>query len=249
MNIVIPNGQKLDSPKLITKHDFVDNNLNIVVEDNSDITFVDKLDILDSNNPSDLKINLSVGKNSIVKWINLSLNSMKYNLITSLDGERSDFAYKSIIFGRDKQNFDVNVKCIHNAPHSKSDILIKGVVDDESQLNCKGLVRVESNAPHSEGYQKSIILILNDNAHAQSLPELEIENNDVKCTHGATVGKINEESLFYIMSRGLSREEATKNVVEGFLFGVVDSIGDDDVVAKFKDEVNKIICEKYNARK
>jgi len=257
MNIVIPSGQKLEFSKFISEDDFIDGKeLNIIVEDNSSAIFVDKINFynLNSNINSDPKlnsnpnlifnINLSIGKNSIVKWINLSFESIQSKLIFSLDGEGCDFAYKSILFANHKQNFDVNVRAIHNAPHTKSDILIRGVVDDEAKINCKGLVRVESNAPHSEGYQKTNILTLSDDAVAKSLPELEIENNDVKCSHGATVGKVSEENLFYLMSRGLSKEEAKRQIVEGFMFEVVDYID----IKEVTDEVKKIIYEKYNGK-
>jgi Fe-S cluster assembly protein SufD len=210
--------------------------LEINVEQGLEVSIINKIN-------SDSFIDLHVAKDAKVKWFDvvLSEEDIVSNFSSYLDGTGSECEIKSLFFGNGTQKLNLVTRCVHRNMHTKSDIVLRGVVDGESNANCKGLVRIEENAPQSEGYQQSDILIINSEAEANSLPELEIENNDVKCSHGSTVGKVNEESIFYLMARGLSREDAVKSIVEGFLFGLLDVIKLKDV----KEEVLKLLERKY----
>ena len=112
----------------------------------------------------------------------------------------------------------------HQAPHTRSDLLYKGVLKDRSRMVWKGMIRVEKDAQRTDAYQKNDNLMLSDEARADSIPGLEIEANDVRCTHGATAGRVDEEMIFYAQARGIERETAVRLIVEGFFANVYDRI-------------------------
>ncbi len=112
----------------------------------------------------------------------------------------------------------------HAAPRSISNLFIKGVFKGKSRFNYQGLIRIEKEGQQSHAYQKNQNLILSPETYVESKPFLEILANDVFCTHGSTTGKLNDEQLFYVKSRGLSDEEAKNLLVEGFVQEVVDKI-------------------------
>ena len=112
----------------------------------------------------------------------------------------------------------------HAAPHTTSDLLYKGGLKDQSRVVWKGMIRVEKDAQRTDAYQKNDNLVLSDSARADSIPGLEIEANDVRCTHGATAGRVDEDMIFYAQARGISRETAIRLIVEGFFANVYDRI-------------------------
>ena len=112
----------------------------------------------------------------------------------------------------------------HVAPHTRSDLLYKAGLKDRSRIVWKGMIRVEKDAQRTDAYQKNDNLVLSDAARADSIPGLEIEANDVRCTHGATAGRVDEEMIFYCQARGVPRETAVRLIVEGFFANVYDRI-------------------------
>src|SRR6202043_2476059 len=96
----------------------------------------------------------------------------------------------------------------HLAPSTQSDFAFKGALREQATAVWRGMIRVEEEAQKTNAYQENRNLLLSDGAHADSIPGLEILANDVRCTHGATLGRVNREELFYLMTRGLSRSEA-----------------------------------------
>ncbi len=122
-----------------------------------------------------------------------------------------------LYFGDWDQHFDHNTSQDHVAPHANSDLLYKGALDGASKAVFRGVIRVHEGAQQTDAYQTNRNLLLSEDAVADSLPNLEIAADDVKCSHGATVGQLDEDSLFYLMSRGLPKEKAERLVVLGFL--------------------------------
>ena len=145
-------------------------------------------------------------------------------------GANSDML--GLYFGDEDQHFDHNTSQDHVAPHASSDLLYKGALDGESRAVFRGIIRVGKGAQQTDAYQTNRNLLLSDKARADSLPNLEIEADDVKCSHGATVGQLDQESLFYLMSRGLKREQAERLVVMGFLGEVLGRLPLGGVVEK-----------------
>jgi Fe-S cluster assembly protein SufD len=103
------------------------------------------------------------------------------------------------------------------------------VLADRSRAVWRGVIRVDKGAQKTDAYQENRNLLLSREAHADSIPGLEIEANDVRCTHGATIGQIDRLQLFYLMSRGLDREQAERLIVRGFFQPILDRIGSDEV--------------------
>lgn len=126
--------------------------------------------------------------------------------------------------GAGVQQFDHHTFQEHVAPQCKSDLLFKVVLMDRASSIYRGLIKVHKNAQGTDAYQANRNLLLSPKAKADSMPLLEIEANEVRCTHGATVGRIDEQQLFYLMSRGISRRQAEKIIVDGFLRPIIDKV-------------------------
>lgn len=129
-----------------------------------------------------------------------------------------------LFVGKKSDHFELKTNQYHIAPGSISNLLIKGVFDDRSKFIYQGLIKIEKSGQKSYAYQKNKNLILSEKVHVDSRPFLEILANDVFCTHGSTTGKINEESLFYLKSRGLNQELAEQLYISGFIQEIVDKI-------------------------
>ena len=126
--------------------------------------------------------------------------------------------------GKNSDNFNIETIQHHKAPGAVSNLFIKGVFDDESRFYYQGLIRIEKEAQKSHAYQKNQNLILSNKTFVESKPYLEILANDVFCTHGSTTGKLNEEEIFYIKSRGVSDQAARQALVDGFVEEVYERI-------------------------
>ncbi|HEX8199997.1 MAG TPA: SufD family Fe-S cluster assembly protein, partial [Isosphaeraceae bacterium] len=129
-----------------------------------------------------------------------------------------------VMFTTGRQHLAYFTRQDHIAPHTTSDLLYKGGLKDTSRIVWKGMIRVEKDAQRTDAYQKDDNLILADTARADSIPGLEIEANDVRCTHGATAGRVDDEMIFYAQSRGVAKETAIRLIVEGFFANVYDRI-------------------------
>ena len=127
-------------------------------------------------------------------------------------------------FADGDQHLDYDTFQEHIAPNTESDFAFKGALRERASAVWRGMIRVEEDAQKTNAYQENRNLLLSDEAHADSIPGLEIMANDVRCTHGATLGRVNREELFYLMARGLSRAEAERLIVRGFFQDVLDRI-------------------------
>jgi len=153
----------------------------------------------------------------------------------------------ALIFLRNKQHHELKTNVNHRHEHCKSSQLVKSVLLDKSIGTYQGKIYVEKNAQKTNGYQLSKALVLSENSAFNSKPELEIYADDVKCSHGSTTGNIDQNSIFYLMSRGLSKEQANKMLVEGFLNEVIETITEPNIQSLiselFIDKINKIKFE------
>ena len=155
----------------------------------------------------------------------------------ALRGEHGSSEMLGLYFAEAEQHFDMRTLQDHVAPGCTSDLLYKGALKDTSHTVYSGLIRVHPGAEKTDAYQANRNLVLSDHAKADSKPELEILNNDVRCTHGSTVGQVDEEHLFYLESRGISREEAKRLIVEGFFEDVINRVKLPDVAAALTDAI------------
>jgi len=152
--------------------------------------------------------------------------SVDGKLEVTIDGEKAHVQILGVILGYGKQTIKLFSLQDHQRAQSISDLLIKSVLFDEAKLFYEGLIRIEKDAQHSNAYQKNQNLLMSKKSWADSRPKLEILANDVRCTHGATIGKIREDELFYLRSRGLDVKTATLLIIEGYFSDVVKRVGD-----------------------
>jgi len=180
-------------------------------------------------------------RNSRLDWLVIGVGDgvTKSNIETALRGPGASTQMLGILWGYAKQHTDYHTVQDHLAPHTTSDLLYKAALTDEAKSIFSGTIRVLRGAHGTDAYQANRSVLMSQHAYAYPSPNLEIEANEVRCTHGASVGKVDQDQLFYLMSRGLSREIATRMVVEGFFEEVlqrepVDSIRDNlrDLIAR-----------------
>lgn len=171
----------------------------------------------------------------------LTKNFSDINLV----GEGAVGKMSGFYFADGEQHLDHDTQQNHLAAHTTSDLLYKGALKDRSRSVWQGMIYVAPGAQRTDGYQANRNLILNPKARADSIPGLEIMADDVRCTHGATVGKIDPEQLFYLRSRGIPQLEAEKLIVTGFFEPIMERIPFEGVRERFKRAiVEKITGEK-----
>jgi Fe-S cluster assembly protein SufD len=141
-----------------------------------------------------------------------------------LTGQGATSRVTGAYFADANQHLDYDTYQLHVAPNTTSDFAFKGALRDEATAVWRGMIRVEKDAQRTNAYQENRNLMLSPTTHAVPIPGLEILANDVRCTHGATVGQVDREQLFYLMARGLSRGEAERLIVRGFFSDVLDRI-------------------------
>src|SRR5438477_9877891 len=148
----------------------------------------------------------------------------KTRIQNDLNGPGATSRVTGAYFADGTQHLDYDTFQEHIAPNCESDFAFKGALRDSATAVWRGMIRVEKDAQKTNAYQECRNLMLSPTTHAVPIPGLEILANDVRCTHGATVGRVNREDLFYLMSRGLKRSEAERLIVRGFFQDVLDRI-------------------------
>lgn len=165
-------------------------------------------------------------RDASLQWTIAALGSRlaKVNQQVLLVGTGAETQVNGVLFTEDKQHLAYHTLQRHQAPHCRSDFLYKSALQDRSRTVWRGMIAVDKGAVKTDGYQRSDNLILSPLARADSIPGLEIEADDVRCTHGSTTGRIDEELIFYAQCRGLSRREAARLIVTGYFQQVFDRI-------------------------
>jgi Fe-S cluster assembly protein SufD len=167
-----------------------------------------------------------VERDAELDWVAGGFGSSKgkVRIQNDLAGPGATSRVTGAYFADGDQHLDYDTFQEHIAPHTTSDFAFKGALRDEATTVWRGMIRVEQEAQKTNAYQENRNLLLSKSAHADSIPGLEILANDVRCTHGATLGQVDREQLFYLMARGLSRAEAERLIVRGFFQDVLDRI-------------------------
>ena len=153
---------------------------------------------------------------------------------STLEGGESDLT--AVYFGDGNQMLDFRTLQDHVAPHTRSDLLFKGAVEDHAQSVYSGLIRIRPGAQHSRAYQTNRNLVLTEGAEAMSVPNLEIEADDVQCSHASTVGPIDDDQLYYLATRGVPPDEAERLIVLGFFDDVFERLPLPSLVAPLAPE-------------
>ena len=218
---------------------FNNHNFNIVINKNSNL----KNYIFDLNNNQNLRYsftNIDIYENSNSENFIYSSGSKfsKYEINTNLK-EKYSSAFINGIINLDKNNHhEIKTNINHLAENTKSYQLIKSVLNDKSTGVYQGKIFVNDQAQKTDGYQLSKALLLNENTEFNGKPELEIYADDVKCSHGSTSGNLDENSIFYLMSRGLNYDQAKKLLIDGFINDVIEKITNIEIQKYLKEAIN-----------
>lgn len=168
----------------------------------------------------------TVDRDSSIQWTIAAIGSRfsQVDQRVSLVGEGAYSQVNGVLFTQDSQQLTYNTAQHHQAQHCRSDFLYKAALQDKSRTVWRGMIEVDPEAQKTDGYQRNDNLLLSDQCRADSIPGLEIFADDVRCTHGSTSGKIDEELIFYAQSRGFTRKEAVRMIVTGFFQQIFDRI-------------------------
>jgi Fe-S cluster assembly protein SufD len=166
--------------------------------------------------------------------VNLGGSVARVDMAASLEGPGARSDMLGLYFAQGHQHFDHNTRQDHKVPHATSDLLYKGALYDKTRAIFRGIIKVFPKAQRTDAYQTNRNLLLSNKAEATSLPNLEIEADDVRCSHAATVGHLDKEELFYIMSRGITRRDAERLVVFGFFGEVLERLPMPGVVQELR---------------
>ena len=197
-----------------------------------------KLDNLVNNNIKYSFNNIDQDSNSVSETFILSSGSkfIKNEINCNLKGKYSSAFVNGVFSLSENRHHEIQTNINHLVENTKSYQLIKSVLDNSSKSVYQGKIHVDKDAQKTDGYQLSKAILLNENSEFNAKPELEIYADDVKCSHGSASGSLNENSIFYLRSRGLSYNEAKNLLIKGFLLDVIEKITDEEikVVIKFK---------------
>jgi Fe-S cluster assembly protein SufD len=172
----------------------------------------------------------TVGRDAELDWVAAALGGTraKSRMESLLAGQGAHVKVTGAYYLTGSEHIDYDTTQEHAAPNTTSDLAFKGVLDDHSRAVWRGVIRVDKGAQKTDAYQENRNLLLSADAQATPIPGLEIEANDVRCTHGATVGQVDSAQLFYLMARGLDRVSAQRVIVRGFFEPVLERIGSPD---------------------
>jgi Fe-S cluster assembly protein SufD len=180
-----------------------------------------------------------VGRDGSLDWTALGFGSArgKVRMETKLAGPGSEARVTGAYAGRGTQHLDFDTTQEHAAPNTFSDLAFRGVLADRGTAVWRGMIRVDPGAQQTDAFQESRNLLLSTKAHADAIPGLEIEANDVRCTHAAAVAQIDREQLYYLRARGLDEETARSLIIEAFLEALVERLGE----GRLRDEVSEAL--------
>jgi Fe-S cluster assembly protein SufD len=180
-----------------------------------------------------------VGRDGNLDWIFGAVGSRLTKNFSELDlvGDGATGRMSGFYFTDGSQHLDHDTQQNHLAPHTTSDLLFKGALKGKSRSVWQGMIYVAPVAQKTDGYQANRNLVLSPQARADSIPGLEILADDVRCTHGVTVGKLEEEPLFYLKSRGIPTKDAERLIVEGFFDPIMQRIPFEGVRERFQQAI------------
>jgi Fe-S cluster assembly protein SufD len=226
--VLAPKGVKSSvfikkTSKKSDKKNYAGLNIRVVAEEGSNVRIFTVQD-LDASSSLFEERSAFILKDASVSWVDLSVGSSYEgtNVLSRLVGEGAKSNTKFLYAAKGKQRFDIYTSSVHEEKNTESDILTRGIIGGSAKALSRGLVFIDQNASGSKGYEKQDAMILSDGAEADAIPNLEINNHDVKCSHGSSVGQVDPEKLFYLMAKGLSESEAKRLIIEGYFSPVME---------------------------
>ncbi|MDQ8193220.1 Fe-S cluster assembly protein SufD [Coraliomargarita sp. SDUM461004] len=171
--------------------------------------------------------------------VNIGAERARFESQTRIEGPGADVKMYSLTVAEETQEFDQRTYQTHNAPNAVSDLLYKNALLNNARSIFSGLIKVAEGAQQTDAYQTNRNLLLDPTAEANALPGLEILANDVRCSHGATTGNVDEAELFYMMQRGISRRVAMQLMVFGFFEEIIEKIDNDELAENLRQLIHK----------
>jgi Fe-S cluster assembly protein SufD len=187
-----------------------------------------------------------VGRDAEIDWVigMFGASFQRYDIECVMEGEGGNSFMYGVGFAEHNQQFGQFTKQHHKVGNTVSDLLFKNVLRDSAITNYAGMIKVEKNANGTNAYQSNKNLVLSDKVKCDTKPILEIESNELRCTHGATVGRLEEQHLFYLRARGLPEELAREVLLEAFLEPVLARIRVEDVYKEFSSLIHNKVARK-----
>lgn len=216
--------------------------IELVVGDNSVVRYMNLQDY-DHSLWNFLTGRAAMGRDTDLRWIQVSWGSRLTKAFLDLDlqGEGGHGELLGLYFPTGRQHIDHQTLQIHRVPNCFSDLLFNGALKDRARSVYMGIIKVHKDAQKTDSFQRNGNLILDSTARADSIPGLEIEADDVRCTHAATAAQVEDEYLFYLMARGLTRAQAERMIVQGFFQEVIDRVPVESVQQKLERVIERKI--------
>jgi Fe-S cluster assembly protein SufD len=244
--VKVPRGVVVDKPVVVLHWSEGDGLASfphtlVVAEDGAEVTVFDRYGSTASSTSGgaghfvDAVVELLVGDNAHVRYLSVQEHGPHTWQVALQRAHLGRDA--SVYFGDGHQMLDFRTLQDHDAPNTRSDLLFKGAVEDTAQSVYSGLIRIRPEAQKSVAFQTNRNLVLTEGADARSVPNLEIEADDVKCSHASTVGPVDDEQLYYLATRGVPPEEAERLIVLGFFDDVFDRLPVRSLVAPLRRSV------------
>lgn len=184
-------------------------------------------------------ISLAAGAELKMVFLSLHGGEILNRIEVSLDGENASCELGGLYLTDGDQRMDYDIRLTHNVPSCRSNQLFKGILDDRGKAHFDGLIKVVPDAQKSEAYQANHNLLISSDAKAYTKPQLEIYADDVKCSHGATIGRLNPDELFYMRTRGIPMAEAKLLQQMAFAYEVLEKISSDQLRERMQVLVEK----------
>ena len=216
----------------------VSENFEVMIKDDSQVT-LSNLQMLNQNVLSIGNYNVYCGKESkiFLNMGNFGGSKIRSRVNSFLIGDGSSAEDLEVGFGNQRQNFDIYSSLNHIGKFTIGKVLSKGIFKDKSMGLLKGMIKIDEDAKNANSILSEHSLMLSQDAKADAIPGLEIKTNEVKATHSASVAPLDEEKIFYIMSRGLSMDEAKKQIVFGFFAPVIERVNSEEMKIKLQDVI------------
>lgn len=217
--------------------------LDIVAEEGSRLTLC-RLQGLNTADVHLTELHLTMREGSTAKLFTITLGGqhVRNNIYVRMQGEHCDLQADGLYLADREQQCDNYIFVEHAFPRCHSRELYKGIIDDSARARFNGHVLVQDGAVKTEAYQTNRNILLTDKAHVDTRPFLEIYNDDVKCSHGSTIGQLDEQALFYLMTRGISRKTAVTMLSYAFCDEVISGIG----IASLRDAVSDTVKKRLH---
>ncbi len=221
-----------------TEAHLVNSRIELVLEKDARVHYV-RLQRWDIQAREFLLLRATLGRGAQLTLANLNLGSSlsKTHLITKLMEEQASSFLYGFTFGKRNQHIDQHTLQDHQAPHTSSDLKVRAALQDKSRMIYTGLIRIAQSAQQTNAFQENHNLLLSENTQAETIPMLEILADDVQCKHGASIGPIDEEQIFYAMARGVPRAVAERLVVMGFVEPIIAQVPFEPLRQRLRQEI------------